>query len=239
MLRRKQIIFSPVPSFGHLSDLFSALPLNLKQSCDHLGKRLKKGEAITLILDSTGLGFTKAKSWYQEKYGEACPQRPWRKMHLAIDPSMTIHAVEITEINTSDISMMKPLLFATESQAIHKVIADKSYYSIKGTEYLCAQGILPVIPPPRHSVVPRKASTSWHDKIVGYIQAKGSMYAFHKKYGYGSRSLIEAQISRIKRCIGDCLKTQKLSSQKREGMIIAHIINRWNAFGQCIAVKTG
>ena len=31
-----------------------------------------------------------------------------------------------------------------------------------------------------------------------YIKHKGSVYAFHKKYSYGLRSLVEAQISRIK-----------------------------------------
>jgi hypothetical protein len=46
--------------------------------------------------------------------------------------------------------------------------------------------------------------TRWHDQIVKYIDEKG-IYAFHKKYGYGVRALVEAQISRIKRCIGATL----------------------------------
>jgi hypothetical protein len=37
---------------------------------------------------------------------------------------------------------------------------------------------------------------------VQYIKDKGSIYAFHKKYDYGLRALVEAQISRIKRCNG-------------------------------------
>jgi hypothetical protein len=48
-----------------------------------------------------------------------------------------------------------------------------------------------------------------HDQTVQYIVDKGSIYAFHKKYGYGLRALVEAQISRIKRCIGAKLLTQK------------------------------
>ena len=81
-------------------------------------------------------------------------------------------------------------------------------------------------------------TTTWHDKIVQYIEDKGTVYAFHKKYGYGTRSLVEAQISRIKRCIGTSLKTQKTESQKREGIIIANLINKWNSFGKCVSVKT-
>lgn len=57
------------------------------------------------------------------------------------------------------------------------------------------------------------------------------------KYGYGKRSLVEAQISCIKRCIGTSLLTQRIDSQKREGIVIANIINKWNSFGKCISVK--
>lgn len=42
----------------------------------------------------------------------------------------------------------------------------------------------------------------------------------------------EEQISRIKRCIGATLLTQKIASQECEGVIIANIINLWNSFGR-------
>jgi hypothetical protein len=72
---------------------------------------------------------------------------------------------------------------------------------------------------------------------VQYILDKGSIYVFHKKYGYGLRALVEAQISRIKRCISAKLLTQKLDSQEREGVDIANIINLWNSFGRPVSVK--
>ncbi|WP_196493110.1 hypothetical protein [Burkholderia territorii] len=40
---------------------------------------------------------------------------------------------------------------------------------------------------------------------------------FGKKFGYGQRALVEEQISRIKRCIGERLLTQRLESHQREG----------------------
>jgi hypothetical protein len=73
---------------------------------------------------------------------------------------------------------------------------------------------------------------------VGYIREKG-IHAFRSKYGYGVRSRVEAQISRIKRCIGERLLTQKLASQENEDVVIANLVNRWNAFGTCICVKNG
>ena len=96
-----------------------------------------------------------------------------------------------------------------------------------------------MIPPPSNAIIHGKERTKWHDKVVQYIKEKGAVYAFHKKYGYGFRALVEAQISRIKRCIGVSLKTQRIESQEREGVIIANIINKWNSFGKCICVKIG
>jgi hypothetical protein len=98
--------------------------------------------------------------------------------------------------------------------------------------------VTPVIPPPAHAVVHGGERTRWHDQIVGYIKNKG-IHAFHRKYGYGLRSLVEAQISRIKRCIGERLLTQKLASQQGEGVIIANLVNLWNSFGRCVCVKNG
>lgn len=226
----------PVPSFGHLSDLFSSLPLKVRQFCDKLAKSIAQGESITLIFDSTGLRFGKASHWYETKYGNPCSQTPWRKLHLSMDSQMNMHEVNLTETDTPDIAMMDDLIPEDLALLIDKVIADGGYYSKEIVEELYNKGIIPAIPP---AVVHGKETTKWHNKIVQYIKDKGGTYAFHKKYGYGLRSLVEAQISRIKRCIGYSLKTQKIESQKREAITIANIINKWNSFGKCVCVKAG
>jgi hypothetical protein len=227
----------PVPSFGHLSDLFSSIPLKVRQFCDRLAKRIAQGESITLILDSTGLRFGKASHWYETKYGKPCDQTPWRKLHLSIDPQMNVHDIEITEAEVADKETMDNLIPDEIAMLLDKVIADRGYYSKKAVEALYNKGVIPAIPPPSNATVQGKANSWWHDKIVQYIKDKGTVYAFYKKYGYGVRSLVEAQISRIKRCIGSSLKTQKIESQKREGIIIGSIINKWNSFGKCVCVK--
>jgi hypothetical protein len=227
----------PVPSFGHLSDLFAALPVKIHQFCDVLKARIARGESIDLILDSTGLRFGKASHWYETKYGKPCINTPWRRMHLSMDPEMNMHGLEITDLEKSDIGMMSQLVPTNEGQKIGKVLADGAYYSIEGTQALYDRGIIPVIPPPIHAVVHGIESTQWHDYIVQYIKDKGTVYAFHKKYGYGKRSLVEAQISRVKRCVGTSLLTQRDQSQKNEGTIVANIINQWNSFGKCVSAK--
>ena len=151
---------------------------------------------------------------------------------------MNMHSVEITDYESSDIIEMNNLTPYKQSNiTIKSVTADGAYYSIEGVQKLHERGIIPAIPLPSHAVLHGADNTKWHDKIVQYIKDKGTVYAFHKKYGYGKRVLVEAQISRIKKCIGASLLTQKIESQKNEGIIIGNIINLWNSFGQCVSVK--
>ena len=94
------------------------------------------------------------------------------------------------------------------------VIADGAYYSIERAEALSGAGVMPVIPPPAHAVAHSEERSRWHDQIVKYIKDKG-IYAFHKKYGYGVRSLVEAQISRIKRCIASADAEACIAGRRR------------------------
>jgi transposase len=122
-----------------------------------------------------------------------------------------------------------------ELDGMTKLLSDKAYYQKERNEALLAKWVTPVIQPKSDAIV--NGDGSWHDKIVEYIQRKG-MYAFQNKYGHGARSLVEAQFSRIKRCIGESLKTRRDSSQKQEGKTIANLINLWNTFGKSECVKT-
>jgi hypothetical protein len=59
-----------VPSFGPLSARFATLEARLTQRCERLARKLARGEAVTLITDSTGMKFGRARAWYKEKYGQ-------------------------------------------------------------------------------------------------------------------------------------------------------------------------
>jgi len=150
---------------------------------------------------------------------------------------MNIHESIITNCNVADIEIADQLIPAIAN--VNSFIADEGYYDIQKVERLYQAGITPVIPPPNHAVVDPNNPESWHSKIVQYIKDKGNVYAFYKKCGYGKRALVESQNSRIKRCIGNSLVTQRTSSQTIEGKVIANIINLWNSFGQCNSVKIG
>jgi hypothetical protein len=223
----------PVPSSSQLCERFAALQVSVRQRSVQLARRLASGEAIIMIVDSTGLSFGRASEWYEQNYGRKATQMPRRKMHLSIDADMTF---------TRSVSRRRTCRIAKGWAPCCALICRWPVqlrtvrYSIERTEALSRVGMTPVIPPPAHAVVHGSEDTRRHDEIVKYIQDKG-IYGFHKKYGYGLRARAEAQISRIKRCIGAIPLTQKIASQECEGVIIANLINLWNAFGKPVCVK--
>src|SRR6202171_1698619 len=141
----------PVPSSSQLCERFAALEVSVRQRSVQLARRLASGEAITMIVDSTGLSFGRASEWYEQKYGRKATQTPRRKMHLSIDADMNVHAIRITTTDVSDSEGMGAVLPA--DLPLDRVIVDGAYYSIDRTEALSRAGVTPVIPPPAHAVV--------------------------------------------------------------------------------------
>ncbi|MFL9913420.1 transposase [Paraburkholderia sp. RL17-337-BIB-A] len=124
----------PVPSYGQLCDRFAVLKVSVTQRCEQLARRLARGEAVSVIVDSTGLSFGRASEWYEQKYCRKARQTTWRKMHLSIDGEMNIHAISKTTTEVSDSEGMDAVLPA--DQPVDRVITDGAYYSIERTEAL-------------------------------------------------------------------------------------------------------
>ena len=38
--------------------------------------------------------FGKASHWYEEKYGKPCENKPWRQLHLGIDPHLNVRNIK-------------------------------------------------------------------------------------------------------------------------------------------------
>jgi len=228
-----QGIDMPVPSYGHMSDLFAALDLSVQQQCSRTAERLKQGENVSVIVDSSGLRFSNARDWYAKKYGKPAPCEPWRMMHLAMDVKGDILELDVTPVEVGDSTALDSQL--PKLGPLSELYADSNYYQMERNESLLAQGVLPVIPP-KSNAVADTGSHRWHDTLVAYINEKG-IYAFQNKYRYGLRSRVEAMFSRIKRCVGNSLKTRRQASQVQEGRAIAILINQWNSFGQANCFK--
>jgi hypothetical protein len=144
-------------------------------------------------------------------------------MHLAMEAEGDVLAVGIADTVTGDSSGLDLLL--PQVGEINPLIVDTAYCQIDRNEQLLASGVVPVLPP-RCGAVDDPNQNRWHDQLARYLKDKGH-YAFQNKYGYGLRARVEAQFSRIKRCLGDVLLTRRMASQVQEGRVIAnlHAIN--------------
>jgi Transposase DDE domain len=91
-----------------------------------------------------------------------------------------------------------------------------------------------VIVPPRSSAVPSKmaeTAPTQRDRHLQLIAEHGRM-GWQKASGYNWRALVEADISRWKRVIGDGLRSRTAGGQAREVAIAAGALNRMLELGR-------
>ena len=91
-----------------------------------------------------------------------------------------------------------------------------------------------VVVPPRANAVPSEAAETaptQRDEHLRCIAERGRM-GWQRASGYGWRALIEADVSRWKRVIGDGLRSQTDGRQATEVAIAAEVLNRMLDLGR-------
>ena len=136
---------------GFLHALFGMMRLNLSapdyttlsRRSRHLTRRLRlvpPGEAVHLVLDSTGLSLVGAGEWAAAKHGGR-GRRGWRKLHLGVDQSGVILVHTLTEATGDDATTALDLLTAVEGPLV-RVTADAAYDTVAVYETAGARGAL-------------------------------------------------------------------------------------------------
>ena len=96
-----------------------------------------------------------------------------------------------------------------------------------------------VIVPPLSSAVPSETAgtePTRRDLHLQFIAKRGRM-AWQKASGYNRRALVEANISRYKRVIGDALRSHTDGRQATEVAIDAGVLNRMLELGRPESVR--
>src|SRR3954451_21327559 len=197
--------------------------------------RPKAGSApVHLLVDSTGLQLCGPGEWLAEKHGTK-RRRAWRVLHLATDADTgRIVASVLTDKDADDGSQVGPLLDRIDG-AVASVTGDGAYdrddvYAEVMTRYPDAE----VIVPPRANAVPSAAAESaptQRDRHLRCIAERGRM-GWQWVSGYNWRALVECDISRWKRVIGDGLRSQTDGRQASEVAIAADVLNRMLELGR-------
>jgi hypothetical protein len=191
-------------------------------------------EPVHLLVDSTGLKLCGPGEWLVEKHGSK-RRRGWRKLHLATDADTgRIVAALLTDKDADDGWQVGPLLEQVEGP-VASFTGDGAYdrddvYAEVTTQHPDAA----VVVPPRANGVPSEAAETaptQRDHHLRCIAERGRM-GWQKTSGYNDRALIEADISRWKRVIGDGLRSQTDGRQTTEVAIAAHVLNRMLELGR-------
>jgi hypothetical protein len=102
------------------------------------------------------------------------------------------------------------------------------------TEVAARHPAAAVVVPPRANAVPSEAATSaptQRDRHLRCIAERGRM-GWQRTSGYNWRALVESDISRWKRVVGDGLRFQTNGRQAIEVAIAADVLNRMLELGR-------
>ena len=197
------------------------------------------GEALHLLVDSTGLKLCGAGEWLVEKHGTRT-RRSWRKLHIGIDANTgDIVAATLTTNDVDDASQVGPLLDQMEGPVV-SFTGDGAYDqdSVDRT-VLDRDPETAIIVPPRSTAVPSETAETeptQRDRHLQCIAEKGRM-GWQKLSGYNKRSRVEAAIGRYKQLIGDGLRFHKDQRRTTEVNVTIYVLNRMLELGRPISVR--
>jgi len=172
--------------------------------------------------------------WLIEKHGTK-QRRAWRVLHLATDADTgRIVASALTDKDADNGSQVGPLLDRIDG-AVASVTRDGAYdRDDVYAEVAARHPEAAVVVPPRANAVPSQAAESaptQRDRHLQAITEHGRM-AGQKASGYNWRALVEADIARWKRVVGDGLRFQTDGRQATEVAIAADVLNRMLDLGR-------
>src|SRR3954452_11890143 len=202
----------PVPDHSTLSRRAETLAV----PCPRAGNA-----PVHLLVDSTGLRLCGPGEWLIEKHG-AKRRRAWRVLHLATDADTgRIAASVLTDKEADDGSQIGPLLDQIEG-AVASITGDGAYdRDDVYAEVAARHPEAAVVVPPRANAVPSEAAETaptQRDAHLRCIAERGRM-GWQRASGYGWRALVESDISRWKRVVGDGLRFQTDGRQAIEVMV--------------------
>jgi hypothetical protein len=191
-------------------------------------------EPVHLLVDGTGLRLCGPGGWLEEKHGSR-RRRAWRVLHLATDADTgRIVASVLTDREADDGSQVGPLLDRVDGP-VASFTGDGAFdREDVYAEVAARHPEAAVIVPPRANAVPSAAAETdptQRDRHLQLIAERGRM-GWQKASGYNFRALVEADISRWKRVIGDGLRSRTDRRQDTEVAVAAGVLNRMLELGR-------
>src|SRR3954453_13922281 len=195
---------------------------------------------VHLLVDSTGLRLCGPGEWLVEKHGTK-RRRAWRVLHLATDADTgRIVASVLTHKEAGEGSQVGPLLDQGDGP-VASVTGDGAYdRDDVYAEVAARHPEAAVVVPPRANAVLSAAAQSTPTQRDAHLRciAEHGRMGWQRASGYGWRALVESDIPRWKRVVGDGLRFQTDGRQATEVAIAADVLNRMLELGRPEYVRT-
>jgi hypothetical protein len=170
-------------------------------------------EAISLIVDSSGLKVCGQGEWHTQKHGEKQVKR-WKKLHLGVNDQGQIMASTVTESHAQDPSQV-PALLSQVDRLIDRFIGDGIFDQAPVSTAVehHSPGARVIIPPRKDAVLSPMATTvpTQRDQQVLASENAGRC-AWKRTSGYYAQSHAENAFSRCKRTFGGVLRSKRDAS---------------------------
>jgi hypothetical protein len=194
---------------------------------------------VHLLVDSTGLRLCGPGEWLVEKHGTR-RRRSWRKLHIGVDAETgQILASALTTSEVEDGTQVEPLLDQIPGP-LASFIGDGAYdqSGIYGTVTERHPAAEVIVPPRSTAVLSEDVETTptQRDRHLQNIAEHGRM-GWQKTSGYTRRALVETAISRLKRVIGDALRSRTDRRRTTEVAIAISTLNRMLELGRPKSVR--
>jgi hypothetical protein len=221
----------PIPHYSTLSRRQIGLELVMP--------RLRAGQAIHLVVDSTGCKVYGEGEWKVRVHG-ASKRRTWRKLHLGVDEeSGEIVAAVVSSNNVSDGEVLPMLLEQVEAPIV-QLSGDGGYdqrpcYQVLEKRQQEQEQKLKVTVPPRRGARIWQHGNSQQERLardenLRHIRAVGRQ-RWKQESGYHRRSLAETAMSRYKQMVGDKLRSREFQRQCTEAFVGVLMLNKMTALG--------
>jgi Transposase DDE domain/Bacterial lipid A biosynthesis acyltransferase len=214
---------------GLIASILRLLGLDLGAAPDHstmsrrgetlpVSRPRPGSEPVHLLVDSTGLKLCGPGEWLVDKHATRT-RRSWRKLHIGVDADTgQIIAVDLTSKDVDDGSQAGPSLEQIAGP-VASFTGNGAYDRDDVYREVCQRHPdAAVIVPPRSSAVPSataETAPTKRDRHLQLIAERGRM-GWQRASGYNWRALVEADIGRYKRVIGDALRSRTEGRQTTE-----------------------
>lgn len=195
--------------------------------------RLKRGEPLHIVVDSTGIKVLGEGEWKVRQHGYS-RRRTWRKLHLGVDEgSGEIVATVFATNNFTDGQVFPDLLEQIEDE-IRQVTADKAYDKRNCYEAIGARRARAAIPPQKGARIWQhgnsRAERLARDENLRRIRAVGKQQ-WKEEVGYHRRSLAETAMFRMKVIFGSGVSARGFQGQAAQMLIRCAALNRMTHLG--------